>query len=446
MLSDSPSDDPPHHPGLLRHNRPFLSLWASQVLSQVADKVFFVLLIVLLERYSDSDLSNSLRSLVMVAFTLPAVLFGSSAGIFVDRWTKRTMLLTCNLVRAGLVMLLPLLPGQFWVLLLIAFAVSTATQFFAPAEQAALPLLVRPDRLMTANALFAITMLGAMIVGFAIGDPLLRAAEVLSGGRGREIPICLLYLLAAGCIAQIPITEAHKDEVPLTVNPWRDLRTGIRYLDQNPLISRAVLQLAVLYSVLAVLMVLGVNLAQAVGLEPRQAGFLLAATGVGMLLGAALLAREGQRLRHWPLSLMGFWLVAGVLGLFALVQELWLGLILSVVLGVGGSLILVPMKTLIQRETPKNMLGKVLGFQNNVVNIALSLPLAIAGPLTDWLGLREVLWGLSASVTLLGVRVSKKNRDRRQAAARLESLPSDRPGQQSLKPVARSLDTDPEQN
>ena len=92
------------------------------------------------------------------------------------------------------------------------------------------------------------------------------------------------------------------------------------------------------------------------------------------------------------------------------------------------------------------MLGKVLGFQNNVVNIALSLPLAIAGPLTDWLGLREVLWGLSASVTLLGVRVSQKNRDRRQAAARLESLPSDRPGQQSLKPVARSLDTDSERN
>src|SRR5579883_3289726 len=138
-------------------NRNFLTLWSGQVFSQLADKVYLVLMIALIaSRFQNGDQSISgWVSSIMIAFTIPAVLFGSVAGVFVDRWPKKTVLVLTNLLRGGLVFTLPpllwlskgwsplaSLPVGFCILLGITFLVSTLTQFFAPAEQSALPLVV----------------------------------------------------------------------------------------------------------------------------------------------------------------------------------------------------------------------------------------------------------------------------------------------------------------
>ncbi|MCA1994201.1 MAG: MFS transporter, partial [Coleofasciculus sp. S288] len=134
----------------LLKNRPFMLLWFGQILSQVADKVLFVLLIALLESYkSPPAFENSMRSALMIAYTLPAILFGSVAGIFVDRFPLKPIMIGSDMVRAVLILLLPLLPKQFFILLVITFLISSVTQFFAPAEQTAIPLLVKRENLMT---------------------------------------------------------------------------------------------------------------------------------------------------------------------------------------------------------------------------------------------------------------------------------------------------------
>jgi MFS family permease len=79
------------------------------------------------------------------------------------------------------------------------------------------------------------------------------------------------------------------------------------------------------------------------------------------------------------------------------------GLLCGGILGLGASLVAVPMQTLIQEKTPESLRGKVFGFQNNVVNIAVSLPLVIIAPLTDRFGLQPVLWGMSLIVTMAGI-------------------------------------------
>ncbi len=129
-----------------------------------------------------------------------------------------------------------------------------------------------------------------------------------------------------------------------------------------------------------------------------------------MVFGAALLGHAGDRFHHKPLPLIGFMSMAFVLGIFTFVNSLWLGLGLSALLGIGASLIGVPMQTLIQQQTPPEMHGKVFGFQNNAVNIALSAPLGIAGPLTDAVGLRTVLVGMSVLVALVGVWAWRNSR------------------------------------
>ncbi|WP_421655561.1 MFS transporter [Leptothermofonsia sp. ETS-13] len=401
MLSTSPSGS--GFSALLK-NRPFLSLWIGQILSQIADKVFFVLLIALLVTYqTPPGWANSARSALMIAVTLPAILFGSVAGIFVDRFDKRQILAGCNLIRGLLVLLIPLLPREFVILLAIGFLESVATQFFAPAEQAAIPLLVPKQGLLTANALFTTTMMGSLIVGFAIGEPLLTLAS--SWGKfGQEVLVGGLYMAASFTLYTLPNRE-RRGAAPHfgPAHPWYDFKAGLQYLKTDRLVSNAMLQLTLLYSVFAALTVLAIDLAEEIGLQPTQFGFLLAAAGVGMVFGAGLLGHWGDRVHHKPLPMAGFLVIAASLAAFNFTADLWLGLGLITLLGVGASLVGVPMQTLIQYQTPEAMRGKVFGFQNNVANIALSLPLAIAGPLTDALGLRVVLFSMSLVVSLVGI-------------------------------------------
>jgi len=385
-------------------NRAFMQLWAGQILSQIADKVFFVLLIALLVNYEPLPaLANSMRSAVMIANTLPAVLLGSAAGIFVDRWSKRQILWSGNFLRGLLVLAIPFLPKLFLILLVVAFAESVLTQFFAPAEQAAIPLLVRPENLMSANALFTTTNMGSLVVGFAIGEPLLSGASDLMGRYGREILVGGLYLLAAVTLYFIPLQESPESDANQRSKPWQDFRQGLQYLTKNRLVKGAMVQLTVLYCLFAALSILAIGLAEEIGLKPTQFGFLLAATGVGLILGAGILGHWDEFFHDRPLPLIGFLGMAAVLLVFSFVDRLWVGLLLSVSLGLGAALIGVPMQTLIQTQTPSTMRGKVFGVQNNILNIALSLPLAIAGVLADAIGLRTVMIAMSVIAATAGI-------------------------------------------
>lgn len=401
-----PAEPPARTSGFyaLIKNHPFMVIWFGQVVSQTADKVLFILLIALLDNYhSPPAFANSMRSALMIAFTLPAILFGSAAGIVVDRFSKKQMMMATNLARASLMLLIPLLPKHIFILLVITFLMSSVTQFFAPAEQATIPLVVPKENLMSANALFTTTMMGSLIVGFAIGEPLLSLIKTWAGENSQDIFVAGLYVIAAIGICFITIPEKLKRRSLITVHPWCDFKEGLRYLWKNRRVRNAMVQLTVLYSVFAALTVLAFTLAERVGLKPTQFGFLLAAAGVGLVFGAGALGHWGDRFPHKPLPLMGFLTMAFVLAVFTFTQHIWLGLFLSALLGLGASLIGVPMQTAIHASCEESMRGKVFGFQNNVVNIALSLPLAVTGYLTDALGLRAVLIGMSLIVAGAGL-------------------------------------------
>jgi MFS family permease len=398
----------------LLKNRSFLALWIGQLLSQVADKILLTLLIALLADYpTATGAENSMRSVLLLTFTLPAILFGSAAGIFVDRLGKKLILVVSNLIRGLAILTIPFLPKEFVILLLITFIVSTVTQFFAPAEQAAIPLLIRHENLLAANALFTTTMMGAFIVGFAIGEPVLTFSQTWGGDFGQELLVGGLYFLAALALQTVAFPESIVKVSSIRLHPWQEIKAGFKYLKQNRIIWNAMLQLTTLYCVIASLIVLTFSLAPQIGLQSeRQYGFLLAAAGIGIVLGAGILGHWGDAFRHKPLSLFGFLLMAFSLAAFSFVSNLWLGLGLSALLGVGGAMVGVPMQTLIQRATPADMHGKVFGFQNNLINIALSAPLAITGPITDIvshavgsqaIGLKIVLVGMSALICTVGI-------------------------------------------
>ncbi|AKG24101.1 MFS transporter [Calothrix sp. 336/3] len=407
-------------------NPNFLSLWGGQVFCQLADKVYLVLMIALIHTqfHRGEETISAWVSVLMMAFTIPAVLFGSLAGVFVDRWSKKAVLVATNICRGILVLGIPGLlwltrdwqpigkfPVGFAIILGVTFLVSTLTQFFAPAEQAAIPLVVPEENLLSANSLYTTTMMASVIVGFAIGEPLLAAADSLwfriggSDGFGKELLVGGSYAIA-GLILLLLVThekpQAQEKESP---HVFADLRDGFLYLKENIRLRNALIQLVILFSVFAALTVLAVSIAEVIpDIKPEQFGFLLAAGGVGIALGATSLGNLGQRFSFTQLSLIGCaGMTVALTGLSIFTQQLWMVLILITLVGVFGALVGIPMQTTIQTETPPEMRGKVFGLQNNVINIALSLPLALAGVAETFVGLRTVFLGLAVIVLLGGV-------------------------------------------
>jgi predicted MFS family arabinose efflux permease len=134
-------------------------------------------------------------------------------------------------------------------------------------------------------------------------------------------------------------------------------------------------------------------------IKSSQFGFLLAAGGVGMAIGAVVVGQFGQRFTRIQLSLYGSIGMGVALALIAVTaHRLIIMLPLLVLLGSCAAIAGIPMQTAIQEETPEEMRGKVFGLQNNAINIALSLPLALAGVAETFFGLRAVFLGLAVLV------------------------------------------------
>ncbi len=416
----------PHPTGLwpVFRNRNFLTLWSGQVFSQMADKIYLVLMIAIISSTYESP-GQSISgwvSAIMIAFTIPAILFGSLAGVYVDRWKKKPVLVWTNLLRGLLVALLPLAlwatqdwtlagwPVGFCILLLATFLVSALTQFFAPAEQAVIPLIVKDRNLLPANSLYTTTMMASVIVGFAVGEPVLGLADTLLApidrgtGAGKSVLVGLGYAIA-GILLLMMKTNETKASVPEgeQTKVWSDIKDGLSYLQKQVQVRSALIQLVVLFSVFAALAVLAVRLAEIIPtIRSSQFGFLLAAGGVGLAAGAVVIGQFGQNISRSQLSLAGsFGMALALTGLSLAPAQLWPSLLLIGALGFFGAMVGIPMQTTIQEKTPEDMRGKVFGLQNNVVNIALSLPLAVAGIAETFLGLRAV-FGLLAMMVAAG--------------------------------------------
>jgi predicted MFS family arabinose efflux permease len=332
------------------------------------------------------------------------------------------VLVATNILRGILVLSVPVLlwltqswkplynlPIGFYILLGITFLVSTLTQFFAPAEQAVIPLIVKPTNLLSANSLYTTTMMASLIIGFAVGDPLMALADTLvsrlglNWDFGKELVVGGSYAIAG--ILLLLLKTGEKRDIPEGEPPhvFTDIRDGFLYMKENRRVRNALIQLVILFSVFAALAVLAVRLAETL-MKTSQFGFLLAAGGVGMACGAAILGHWGQHISHTKLSLYGSaGMAISLVGLAFSTHNLLMALLTTLLLGACASLVGIPMQTTIQVETPPEMRGKVFGLQNNGINIALSLPLALAGFAETWLGLQTVFLSLAALVIAGGV-------------------------------------------
>src|SRR5579885_89894 len=155
--------------------RDFALLWSGDVISIVGDWVLIVGLPIYILILTHSVLATGA---MLIAARIPSLLFGPVAGVFVDRWDRKRVMIVANALFA--LWLLPLLLvnslERVWVVYLVQFAESSIGQFFMPAESALLPNLVRKEQLVAANSLNSLSDNLARLVGPALGGIIIGLA------------------------------------------------------------------------------------------------------------------------------------------------------------------------------------------------------------------------------------------------------------------------------
>lgn len=304
--------------GRLFRNRSFVALWLGQTVSFIGDYFYFLAIPILVERLTGSALHVGLS---VIASTLPMLILGPVAGVFVDRWNRKRTMIVSDLLRALLVLvcLVVQTPDQVWIYYIVGFMMSCVSRFFFPAQNALLPLII-PDKddLLVANGLMQIVQ----TAGFLIGPTLAGFSISLWGAQVAFLVDSATYMVSA--VAVLAITVPHTTAGRQTTGGqlagvWSEMREGISYLFGNRTMTGILLCLSVVQLGIGAIHVIWVPFMQRTfGLGAEGLGAVDTAQGVGMVLGGLCLGFVATRLRKKDLAGWSIIFCGGMIALMGL--------------------------------------------------------------------------------------------------------------------------------
>lgn len=374
--------------GAVFSNIGFNLLWLGQVTSQLADRIFVYVLMIIVYQSTRSNLGVSLP---LLAFGIPSVLVAPWAGVVVDRLDRKGILVITGLIRGLLILLIvPLISESLLWIFLISLLVYTAAQFFAPAETSSIPELVEKHNLIVANSLFMITWMASSVVGFGLGAPIVN----LLAEKKSLVTSAVLYFVSASAVLLIPLRAREPSKVKSHV--WKDTVVGFEFVRRNQVVRYSLFKLFVAASAIAALSLLAISYAgKILGIGERNFGYLIIAVGVGMLLGMITLERLRHYLNMGAIVVLSFLVSGAVLIALACTGDIRIALFLILLLGAGNIYITSTIQTILQHRIPRQIRGRVFGVQNMLVNSAFTLPVVLFGAIAD-------LWGILFAISVLG--------------------------------------------
>ncbi len=371
--------------------RNFGLLWFGQLISTIGDWVLFVAL-----PFYTYDLTGSTLATgaMFMASTLPRLLVGSVAGVFVDRWDRKKTMIVADVLRGALLLLLLLVRSreQLWLIYVTAFVSAAVGQFFAPAKSAIIPRLVSQKDLLAANSLNALSDALTRLVGAGLGGALMGAL-----GFGSVVWLdAASFLFSALMLAFIAVPAAPTAAAPKAApqSPagqwtavWREWRAGLQLVKQQRVLFAlfAVLGVALLGdSMITVLIVPLVK--TLLGGGALQLGWLMTAQGVGGILGGVLARQLGRRVA--PRHLVALGLAATSLTILVLVHVPFLPVALGL-MALGGVVTMswmITAQTLLQLNVGDHYRGRIFGTLGAFSALMSLIGMGLAGALGDLLG------------------------------------------------------------
>lgn len=365
-------------------------VWYAQVISLFGDflALFAVIAVVSFRmRGTPAQVTG-----IQIAYMLPIVFIGPIAGVFVDRWPLKPTLVASDLIRAVLAVLL-IATSQVWQVYLVLGALSCVSAFFGPAQTVTIRAHVPAHGLVASNALMQFAFMGSRIIGPA-------AAGTLVGMFGPSICYAidvLSFIASATLIGSVVIRRALAPKAESSSNRihaiWADMGEGTRFIFHHAALLFVVLSMAAgLFTIGCFAPLISIFVRDTLHASALQFGAVSAMVGVGMIAGTQVIRPLAEKVEHETLVLSGLaGIGAGVL-LLGAVPFIAATLAATFLVGFSFTAIMVPAQTLMQRETPHAMLGRVASTQISVIFFAQILGLVLSGMLAQIFGVRLVFF------------------------------------------------------
>lgn len=404
--------------------RPFLFLILAEIFSQFGINMLNFILIIVAFTITNS---STAVSGVILSFTIPSLLFGLLAGVYVDRWNKKKVLYASNFMRAALVFLLVFSQSNLLVIYVLTFAISFISQFFIPAETPMIPIVVKKELLLSANAIFGVIIYASIFLAYAMSGPLL-----LFFGRTTIFVVLSLSFLMAALFASLIKVETKSEPASLNfgrlkINFIDEIKSAFSFLKKARVIYNALFLLSIAQILVMVLAVIGPGYAeQVLKIKVEQFPiFFVTPAVIGTAIGAIIIGSFFHNHPKHNITRVGLLLMGlATLGLpygskvesRAIVQAintylphiftiniLHIMVFLAFVMGVANSLIYVPSNTILQEETSPQSRGKVYGALNTMVGLMSLLPIILVGGLADLVGVKAVVTGIGMFIIFIGI-------------------------------------------
>lgn len=378
----------------LLSQRNFALLWLGQLISSLGDWLLWIALPFYVYERTGSALATGA---MFIAQTLPPILFGSLAGIFVDRWDRKQTMVMADLARFFVILLLLLVYFLDWLWLLypLIFVETILGQFFTPAKNALTPHLVSKEELIKANSLISLGGDLTMLVGPALGGILVNLlglpGVILLDAVSFLLSAMMIFLIDAPPVpAQAQVTQIMADS-PLMVFR-RDWIAGLQFVKVRRLMRMlfTIMGIAMLgQGIISVMWVVFVK--EILRGSAFEYGWVQVAVALGGIVGAVILSRLGSRLTsNYLIALGGMAIGTFLLATFNL-PSLPVILALQFLSGIPAVGFFVTLQTSLQMNTSNDYLGRVFGVYATINALFMVIGQGAASILGDYFGIVPLL-------------------------------------------------------
>jgi MFS family permease len=382
----------------LARNRSYLLLLTGQIISQMGDRLAMVAFPWLIYTSTGSTLGTGV---ILALYTLPYVLFGAFAGVIIDRFNKRTVMVVADVLRAGLIILVPIaaswsLPAVY----VLSFLMASVAVFFEPTKLTILPEIVSRDRLLRANSLLTTGDNLTEILGYGLAGAILAAVPTTTAFRIDAATFLVSALALILMRYQAPARAAQQAARSF----GHELREGMSYLRHHRgLLANTVMVLgaaAGLGASYPLTFFLAVDVLDG---GVKAFGVFEAAIGAGFLLGSIGVTMLARRLHKGIAMTVGLVIMGAAMVTLAVAPTVWLAALPFLIVGLANSVVLIAVDTYVQMVVPRELLGRVWGARFALTQGAYALSVIVGGALAGVFDVRALFVAAGVLVAVPGI-------------------------------------------
>ncbi|WP_431190667.1 MFS transporter [Metabacillus flavus] len=385
------------------------ALFQNRVIRTILLSVFFLqigiwvrnysILLYVIEKTNESPVAVSLIS---VAEFAPIFLFSFIGGTFADRWRPKRTMVWCDLLSAVsvFVVLLTLFFGDWKIIFFATLVSSILSQFSQPAGMKLFKLHVPAELVQMGMSMYQTVFALFMILGPILGTFVFQRYGILAavGVMG------VAFLISAAVLLMLPADPEPKKEKPKTTL-MEEMKEGFRYVLNSKALTLLGACFAAAGLAIGLTQPLGVFLiTERLGLPKEELQWLMAAFGIGMILGGGITIAISKKVM--PQMLLAIGMTASAIGMvgMGLSTELWLTLTAQFFAGLFMPCIHIGINTMILQNTEESFIGRVNGILNPLFMGAMVITMSASGWLKTHLSIVYV-YEISAVLLVIGVLV-----------------------------------------